>query len=152
VNNGIYGMTGGQMAPTTPRDLRTVTSPYGNIESLFDISGLVIAAGASFVARWTTYHARQITNTMKKAIQHRGFAFIEIISQCPVQFGRRTGMGNATSMMGQYRANSVPVQRAREMSPEDLAGKLVVGEMLDVQKPEFTQEMEKLIRRVQEAA
>lgn len=152
INNGIYGMTGGQMAPTTPRDLRTVTSPYGNIESLFDISGLVMAAGGSFVARWTTYHARQITNTMKKAIQHRGFAFVEIISQCPVQFGRRTGMGSATNMMGQYRSNSIPVQRAREMSPEELAGKLVVGEMLDVQKPEFTQEMEKLIRRAQEVA
>ena len=152
INNGIYGMTGGQVAPTTPRDLRTVTSPYGNIENLFDISNLAIAAGASFVARWTTYHARNITNTVKKAIQHRGFSFIEIVSQCPVQFGRRTGMGSSTDMMEHYKANSVPIRRAADMSPEELEGKLVIGELLDIEKPEFTQEMEKLIRRVQEAA
>ncbi len=152
VNNAIYGMTGGQMAPTTPRELRTVTSPYGNIENPFDISGLAVAAGASFVARWTTYHARNITSTLKRAIQHRGFAFIEIVSQCPVQFGRRTGMGSATDMMDHYKADSIPVRRASRMSAEQLEGKLVVGELLDVDKPEFTREMERLIRKAQEAA
>lgn len=152
INNGIYGMTGGQMAPTTPRELRTVTSPYGNIEDPFDVSGLAMAAGASFVARWTTYHARNITSTMKRAIQHRGFAFIEIVSQCPVQFGRRMGMGSATDMMDHYKADSIPTRRAARMSAEELEGKLVVGELLDVHKPEFTREMEKLIRKAQEAA
>ena len=152
INNGIYGMTGGQMAPTTPRGLRTVTSPYGNIEDPFDISGLAMAAGASFVARWTTYHARNITGTMKRAIQHRGFSFIEIVSQCPVQFGRRTGMGSATDMMEHYKADSIPARRAARMSAEELEGKLVVGELLDVERPEFTREMERLIRKAQEAA
>jgi len=152
INNGIYGMTGGQMAPTTPRGLRTVTSPYGNIEDPFDISGLAMAAGASFVARWTTYHARNITGTMKRAIQHRGFSFIEIVSQCPVQFGRRTGMGSATDMMEHYKADSIPARRAARMSAEELEGKLVVGELLDADKPEFTREMERLIRMAQEAA
>ena len=152
INNGIYGMTGGQMAPTTPRGLRTVTSPYGNIEDPFDISGLAMAAGASFVARWTTYHARNITGTMKRAIQHRGFSFIEIVSQCPVQFGRRTGMGSATDMMEHYKADSIPARRAARMSAEELEGKLVVGELLDVERPEFTREMERLIRMAQEAA
>ena len=152
INNGIYGMTGGQVAPTTPRDLRTVTSPYGNIENLFDISNLTMAAGASFVARWTTYHARNITTTMKKAIQHRGFSFLEVVSQCPVQFGRRTGMGSSTDMMDRYKSDSIPVRRAKDMSSEELAGKIVIGELLDVEKPEFTREMEKLISRVQEAS
>jgi len=152
INNGIYGMTGGQMAPATPRWLRTVTSPYGNIENPFDISGLAMAAGASFVARWTTYHARNITGTMKRAIQHRGFSFIEIVSQCPVQFGRRTGMGSATDMMEHYKADSIPARRAARMSAEELEGKLVVGELLDADKPEFTREMERLIRMAQEAA
>ena len=111
-----------------------------------------MAAGASFVARWTTYHARNITTTMKKAIQHRGFSFLEVVSQCPVQFGRRTGMGSSTDMMDRYKSDSIPVRRAKDMSSEELAGKLVIGELLDVEKPEFTREMEKLIARVQEAS
>jgi len=72
VNNGIYGMTGGQVAPTTPLGLTTVTTPYGNAENPFDISELVKGAGASFVARWTTYHPRQLVKTAKKAIQKKG--------------------------------------------------------------------------------
>ena len=52
INNSIYGMTGGQVAPTTPVGLKTMTSPYGNVENSFDISSLAAAAGATFVARW----------------------------------------------------------------------------------------------------
>ena len=81
VNNGIYGMTGGQTAPTTPRGLTTITSPYGTLEHTFDISAMVVAAGASFVSRWTTYHPRQITRSIKKGIKKKGYAFIEAVSQ-----------------------------------------------------------------------
>ena len=151
VNNGIYGMTGGQMAPTTPIALRTVTSPYGNIENAFDISRLVIAAGASFVARWTTFHARNLTNTVKKAVQRRGFSFIEVVSQCPVQFGRRTGMGSAVDMMQHYWEVSVPPRRAANMSPEEIREKIVVGELLDIDKPEFTTQLQELLAKVSEA-
>ena len=88
VNNGIYAMTGGQTAPTTPRGLTTITSPHGTLEYSFDISAMIAAAGASFVARWTTYHPRQMTRSVKKGIQKKGFALIEAVSQCPVQYGR----------------------------------------------------------------
>ena len=73
VNNGIYGMTGGQTAPTTPRGVKTVTSPYGAMEHDFDISPMIVAAGASYVARWTTNHPRQMTRSIKKGIQKNGF-------------------------------------------------------------------------------
>ncbi len=85
VNNMSYAMTGGQIAPTTPHGETTVTSPYGNPESPFDITKLVTAAGASYVARWTTYHVVDLTRSIKDAIQHRGFSFIEVLSQCPTQ-------------------------------------------------------------------
>ncbi len=137
VNNGIYGMTGGQVAPTTPLGLTTVTTPYGNVENPFDICELVKGAGASFVARWTTYHPRQIVRTAKKAIQKKGFAFVEVLSQCPVEFGRKTGMGTAVQMLEWYKKNSIPLARARGMSPEDLHDKIVVGEFVDVEKPEL---------------
>ncbi len=69
LNNSIYGMTGGQAAPTTPLGLKNGATPYGTYENPFDISQLVIAAGASFVARWTTYQVRQLTASIKKGNQ-----------------------------------------------------------------------------------
>jgi 2-oxoglutarate ferredoxin oxidoreductase subunit beta len=137
VNNGIYGMTGGQVAPTTPLGLTTVTTPFGNAENPFDICELVKGAGASFVARWTTYHPRQIVKTAKKAIQKKGFAFVEVLSQCPVEFGRKTGMGTAVQMLEWYKKQSVTVTRAKDMSPEELREKIVVGELVDIEKPEL---------------
>ena len=85
VNNMSYAMTGGQIAPTTMHGETTVTSPYGNPEFPFDITRLVKAAGASYVARWSTHHVIELTNAMKEAIQHKGFSFIEVLSQCPTQ-------------------------------------------------------------------
>ncbi len=85
VNNMNYAMTGGQIAPTTPHDKRTVTSPYGNPEQPFDIAKLVAAAGATYVAKWTTSHVVELTRSMKEAMQNPGFSFIEVLSQCPTQ-------------------------------------------------------------------
>ncbi len=141
VNNGIYGMTGGQVAPTTPIGLTTVTTPFGNAENPFDICELVKGAGATFIARWTTYHPRQIVKTAKKALTKKGFSFIEVISQCPVEFGRKTGMGNTVQMMEHYKKNSVTIARAAMMTPEELTGKIVVGEFVDIEKPELIERL-----------
>ena len=148
VNNGIYGMTGGQVAPTTPPDVRTVTTPYGNLERTFDLCALAEAAGAPYVARWTTYHARPLTRSVKKALGRRGFNFIEVITQCPVQFGRRAGTGNAVRMMEGYRKNTVTVQRARSMTEEERAGKWIVGEFVEREEPELGERIRALWRRV----
>jgi len=144
VNNGIYGMTGGQVAPTTPLGLTTVTTPFGNAENPFDISELVKGAGASFVARWTTYHPRQLVKTAKKAIQKKGFAFVEVLSQCPVEFGRKTGIGNAVQMLEWYKTKSVSVSRAKDMSPEELRDRILVGEFVDVEKPELIETLTRI--------
>jgi len=87
VNNFIYGMTGNQMGSTTPLGAKSSTSPYGCPEFPFNLPLLTAALGAPFVARWTTLHVRQLADAMKKALRVRGFAFIEIISPCPVGFG-----------------------------------------------------------------
>ena len=92
VNNMSYAMTGGQIAPTTPHGERTATSPYGNPESPFDIAKLAIAAGATYVSRWTTYHVVELTRSMREAIQNKGFSLIEVLSQCPTQQRRMFGM------------------------------------------------------------
>jgi 2-oxoglutarate ferredoxin oxidoreductase subunit beta len=95
VNNYNYGMTGGQLGPTTFTGDRTSTSPYGNPERPFDISRLVAAAGANYVARWTTAHPVQAARAIRTALEKKGFSFVEMISQCPTSYGRRTGTSSA---------------------------------------------------------
>jgi 2-oxoglutarate/2-oxoacid ferredoxin oxidoreductase subunit beta len=151
LNNGIYGMTGGQTAPTTPRGLTTITSPYGTLEHTFDISALVAAAGAPFVARWTTYHPRQLTRSIKKGIQKKGFALIEAVSQCPVQYGKVSKLGNAVSMLQYFKANSIRIEKAKGMAAPELQGKITVGEFVDMEKAELTTEWAKLKKKLREA-
>lgn len=147
LNNSIYGMTGGQAAPTTPAGLKTATTPYGSFENTFDLANLVAAAGASFVARWTTYQARPLTASIKKAIGKKGFSFIEVVTQCPVQYGRKTGSGSAVQMLEEYKTQSISVREATKLSKEDLRGRIVVGELVDGEKPEFLEEIGKLVKR-----
>ena len=137
VNNSIYGMTGGQTAPTTPYGMTTITSPYGNAEHEFDISTLVKSAGASYVARWTTYHPRQMTKSIKKGIEKKGFAMIEAITQCPVQFGRVSKQGSAVNMLKHYKQNGIRIEKAAKMDAAELEGKIVEGEFVNVDKPEL---------------
>jgi 2-oxoglutarate ferredoxin oxidoreductase subunit beta len=147
LNNGIYGMTGGQAAPTTPVGVKTTTTPYGTFENTFNISRLVMAAGASFVACWTTAHPRQLTNSIKKAIQKKGFAFIEVFSQCPIQLGRKMGIGDAVQMLEDYKKRSIPVKEAEKLLPEELNGRIVVGELVDQDIPEMLEEVGKMKKK-----
>ncbi|MFH1086794.1 MAG: thiamine pyrophosphate-dependent enzyme [Chloroflexota bacterium] len=127
-NNGIYGMTGGQVTPTTPQGARTLTTPNGNPDRPFDLAALVAAAGASYVARYSVYHVRQLVRAIRTALEHPGFAFVECVSTCPTQYGRRNDLRSPADMLRYFRANSVPLGRAQHMSDAELAGKLIVGE------------------------
>jgi len=150
VNNGIYGMTGGQTAPTTPRGVTTITHPYGTLEHTFDICAMVAAAGASYVARWTTYHPRQLKKAIKKGLQKKGFAMIEAVSQCPVQFGKVTKMGNAVDILKHFKENSVRIEKAKDKEPAQLEGKIVVGEFVDQDKAELAAEWDRLSSQLME--
>jgi len=88
VNNFNYGMTGGQVGPTTPHEARAVTSQYGNFEYPFNLPYLAAASGASFVARWTVLHARQLEWTLREALIHPGFSFVEVIAPCSTAYAR----------------------------------------------------------------
>ncbi len=148
VNNFIYGMTGGQVAPTTPFGARTTTTPYRNIEHPLNIAETVTAAGASYVARWTTAHVYQLIESIKKALTVKGFSLVEVISQCPVQFGRRNRMKEPAEMLRWFLKNSISIKRAKKMSREELEGKFVVGEFVNREKPEFVDELNRLIEEV----
>jgi 2-oxoglutarate ferredoxin oxidoreductase subunit beta len=139
VNNMIYGMTGGQVAPTTPFKTFTTTTPYGSFERPLDASKLVISAGACYVARWSTMHVTQLKESLKTAINTRGFAFVEVISQCPTAFGRRVGFKDAGEMLHWFKANSLTVQEANKLNEEELAGKIVVGEFVKREAPSLSE-------------
>jgi 2-oxoglutarate ferredoxin oxidoreductase subunit beta len=129
-NNWIYGMTGGQVTPTTPTGARTQTTPAGNTEPPFDLSRLVAAAGATYVARYSVWHVRPLIRSIKRALQHRGLAFVEVLSTCPTQYGRRNENPSPMGMLRALKDNCVTVQRARGMNAEELADKTIIGEFV----------------------
>ena len=119
MNNSIYGMTGGQYSPLTACGEHATTAPYGTIDPPFNPVELAKAAGASFVARTTTYHAREMTAILAEAITHRGFSVVEVLSQCPTYYGRKNARGDAVQMMEHYRDNAVQVRLPSDRQESD---------------------------------
>jgi len=144
VNNMIYGMTGGQVAPTTPIGVQTSTTPYRNIEPAFKTADLVASAGASYVARWTTYHVFSLIRSMKDAIKKRGFSFIEIMSQCPENYGRKVGLKTGKDFLHMFKKQSVRIEKIKDISEEKLKDKIVIGKLCDDERPEYVAELHKL--------
>jgi len=145
INNSIYGMTGGQISPTSPRGSYGTTAPYGALERPFSLADLVTAAGGTYVARWTTAHPLQLSNAIKNGFQNNGFSFIEVMSQCPTYFGRKNRMRTPIEMMQWMKESSILKRKADKMEESELQGKIVVGEFHTKQEPEFTDKLCKLL-------
>ncbi len=150
INNSIYGMTGGQYSPTTPFGARSTTSVYGHIEQAFSIAELAVTAGASFVARSTVYHAELLDRLIEQGMHKQGFAVIEVISNCHVQYGRRNQLGDAVEMLTGFKENAVTVAGAAKLSPKELEGKTTIGVLADRDLPISTEEYQKVRQRAQE--
>ncbi|ADZ10620.1 2-oxoglutarate synthase [Methanobacterium lacus] len=145
INNSIYGMTGGQISPTSPTGSYGSTAPYGALETPFNLSKLTKAAGATYVARWTTAHPVQLSNAIKKGLKNKGFSFIEAISQCPTYFGRKNKMKTAVDMMHWMKDQSVLKRKADKMDPSELEDKLIIGEFVNKTAPEYTEKFCELL-------
>ncbi|MCL2115920.1 MAG: 2-oxoacid:ferredoxin oxidoreductase subunit beta [Methanobrevibacter sp.] len=139
INNNIYGMTGGQISPTSPEGSFGSTAPYGSLDKPFDLAELVVAAGGSYVARWTAAHGLQLANSIKKALKNDGFSFVEVISQCPTYFGRRNKLRSPVEMIKAFKENSINKKKADKMDQKELIGKIIVGEFANDPKPEFSE-------------
>ncbi|MDY0088428.1 MAG: thiamine pyrophosphate-dependent enzyme [Coriobacteriia bacterium] len=81
-NNQIYGLTTGQASPTTEHLMRTVSTPEGVLEQPVNPLGLALAEGASFVARGFAGDVPHLTELYKQAIQHKGFALVDVFQRC----------------------------------------------------------------------
>ncbi len=151
LNNSVYGMTGGQYSPTTPYGARTTTSPYSQVEQAFNVAELAVCAGASFAARGTVFHARQLDGLMEKAFQKKGFSVVEVISHCHTQFGKLNRMGSAVEMMTWQRDHAVTLDRAAKMTEEELKDKFTIGVLVNKELPVFEEEYEKVRQWAKEA-
>jgi 2-oxoglutarate ferredoxin oxidoreductase subunit beta len=148
MNNNIYGMTGGQISPTTPSGSWAATSPYGAIDPAFDICKLAEGAGATYVARATIANPVQAEQFIKAGISNKGFSVVEILTHCHTQFGRKNNRRTPIDNVNFFKANSVPLNKAKDMSPEELAGKIVVGEFVKKSIPEYTEQYQAMVKRV----
>lgn len=134
VNNFTYGMTGGQVAPTTPHDANTTTSPFGNPEDAMDIAGVASEAGASFVARQVTSRPEALVRDIQRAIEVEGFSLLEVVSQCPTVYGRRNEMATAPEMLDW-------------MESQIESGDLEIGTVAEQGRPEFVASLEEVTER-----
>jgi 2-oxoglutarate ferredoxin oxidoreductase subunit beta len=149
VNNSTYGMTGGQVAPTTPFMKYGTTAPYGNRERGFDISKLAIAAGSPFVARGTVYHVVQLQKLVEQGIQKKGFALVEVMSHCHTLYGRLNKEGGAIEMLQWQKEHAIPISAAGKVPPEKLRDKFLTGVLWDIEFPEYCEEYDKVIAQAQ---
>jgi 2-oxoglutarate ferredoxin oxidoreductase subunit beta len=144
MNNRIYGMTGGQFSPLSGEDVNATTAPYLTIDPGFDVVELSRAAGATFVARTTTYHIKQMADIIQQAILHEGFSVVEIFSQCPTYFGRKNKAGDAVDMIDYYKKNTTPIgSKAKKENPELIERGIFVQE----EKPEYCNQYEQLVQK-----
>jgi 2-oxoglutarate ferredoxin oxidoreductase subunit beta len=138
VNNFTYGMTGGQAGPTTPVTAKATTAPYGNFEYPFNVPYLAMAAGATYVARWTSLHMRRLKNSMAEALPKRGFRVIEIICPCPTAFARKNRLGTGLDLLKFYHDNSI-IKHGADPKEADIGmtNKLICGKFVDEERPTF---------------
>jgi 2-oxoglutarate ferredoxin oxidoreductase subunit beta len=148
-NNHNYGMTGGQYSATTPRDSTTSTSRYGSPEPELNLCDVVTAAGGTFVARGTVYHAAQLRRLIRAAIQHRGFSFIEVVSLCSTYFGRYNWDRTNLEMMDWLKETAVPLSRFEQLSPEKQEQHIAIGKLNDRDDDDFGSRYDRIIARAQ---
>jgi 2-oxoglutarate ferredoxin oxidoreductase subunit beta len=144
MNNRIYGMTGGQFSPLSGLDKKATTAPYSTIDNNFDVVELARSAGASFVARSTVFHATEAKDILKKAIMHKGFSVVEILTQCPTYYGRKNKEGDAAQMMEGYKTNTTKIgSKKLEKNPNLIQRGIFVE---DTDRPEYCEAYARIIQ------
>ncbi|MBN2082011.1 2-oxoacid:ferredoxin oxidoreductase subunit beta [bacterium] len=149
VNNFIYGMTGGQNAPTTPVTAKTSTMPFGNFEHPFNLPALAAGCGADYVARWTTLHVRRLTRSFKEALNRRGFRFIEVIAPCSTLYARLNKLGTGYDLMEFYH-NNTEIKNGADPQTVDIGfqGKIICGRFVDSERPTYLDMMKQHYTKV----
>ena len=136
-NNSTYGMTGGQTSPMTPQGTVTPTAPYGNMEEHLEICEVAIAAGATYVARGATFYPLQLEEIIRGGLENIGFSLIEIITQCPLYYGRQSKTGDAIDMLKWQKDNTLSVKDLNKLPEEAAKGKILRGVLSERRRPDY---------------
>lgn len=145
INNFIYGLTNSQTSPTTPQGMWTATMTRGNIDPTFDACKLVEAAGASFVARETVIDPKKLERVLVKALEHKGFSFVEVFSNCHVNLGRKNKMATAISNLEWIDSISVAKTKFEKLEEQDKKGLFATGILKeDTEALEYCESYEKV--------
>jgi 2-oxoglutarate ferredoxin oxidoreductase subunit beta len=146
VNNFNYGMTGGQVAATTPYNAKTTTTPVGNPEAPFNLPLLAYASGANYVARWTVLHTRELIDCMEEALLKRGFSFVEVLAPCPINYGRRN-REKPIDTMKIYQEKTIIKNNAHPTEVEiDFQRGIILGKFLDLDRSTCTEMYDRTCR------
>ena len=151
INNFNYGMTGGQVSPTTPAEDLSTTTPYGNLEEPFDLCRLAIGAGAPFVARWTMGFPYETITAIESAIRMKGFGFVEILAPYPTGYGKANELRDAPANWDWYKENTITRIDLARLNPDERAAnrKIVIGTLWKEEKPEYIERWRQLVDRLQ---
>jgi 2-oxoglutarate/2-oxoacid ferredoxin oxidoreductase subunit beta len=143
INNFNYGMTGGQVAPTTPPTAIAITTPYGAYDQPFNIPFIADSCGAVYVARWTTFHVRHLQNAIKAALEKDGFSLVEVIAPCPTLYGRRNKLGEGLDLMKFYKDKAVRVKPEHTSADAGIGyqDEILIGKFVDRERPSLLQAM-----------
>jgi 2-oxoglutarate ferredoxin oxidoreductase subunit beta len=152
INNFIYGLTNSQISPTTPQGMWCVSAKNGNIDATFDASGLAMGAGASFVAREPMLDPKKLEKTLVKGFSHKGFSFIEVLSNCHINLGRKNKMANAMENLDWIDSITLPLKKYNELSDEEKLQKLPTGVLRQVEQAEYCDMYNKVIEAAQGGA
>jgi len=144
MNNKTYGMTGGQFSPLSGIGAKATTAPYMNIDREFDTVELATGAGATFVARTTVYHVKQLQDFIKRAITHNGFSVLEVLTQCPTYYGRKNKKGSAVDMITAYRDMTVPIGSKKKAENPELIER---GIFVDIDTAEYCEAYAEMVGR-----
>ena len=127
INNFIYGLTNSQTSPTTPQGMWTVTQKIGNIDPTFDGCALAVASGASFVGRENVTAPKKLEKLFIKALEHKGFAYVEALSNCHINLGRKNKMVSAMDNLDWIDSITMPVKKYNALTKEEQLNLLPTG-------------------------
>jgi 2-oxoglutarate ferredoxin oxidoreductase subunit beta len=150
INNFIYGLTNSQVSPTTPQNMWTVTTQYGNVDPTFDSAEVAIASGASYVARESMLDPKKLEKVFVEGFKHEGFSFFDIFSNCHVNLGRKNKMGEAVQNLDWIDSITLPKRKYDELSDAEKVGKFPTGTLhKDESKLEYCKAYDKVIEAAQ---
>ena len=150
MDNRIYGLTKGQVSPTSQRKMKAYTTPYGGVEEPMDPVLYMLTYGASFVAQTLATNVKMTAQLIKEGMEHRGFSFINVMSHCPTF--------NNIDDAKYFKETAEEVQESHDVSDIDAAmhavnmahknGRIPVGLLYRTLRPTLDDNMAELVKQV----